>query len=224
MSAPPMPAKEVEPEFGFRDASPAVAAAALAALREGKEPPRGSTRGGRGRSRRPEGAPAPADAPVAAAIPSGNGDHAESEETRRRRRRRGGRGRGRGGRRDEGEAPAVSAPQPGEIGWTEVDDISQIESVENVGPLTDDAGEEREYTFEEADAATLAELGLLDGGVGAVPAPITEAEPTAAEPAGENTTPRRRTRTRKPAAEAPAGGEPEAAKTFRALADEEGNG
>ena len=36
MSAPPMPAKEVVPEFGFREASPGVAAAALA-LRGGKE-------------------------------------------------------------------------------------------------------------------------------------------------------------------------------------------
>ena len=39
MSAPPMPAKEVVPEFGFREASPGVAAAALAALRGGKEAP-----------------------------------------------------------------------------------------------------------------------------------------------------------------------------------------
>ena len=33
MSAPPMPAKEVVPEFGFREASPGVAAAALALRR-----------------------------------------------------------------------------------------------------------------------------------------------------------------------------------------------
>ena len=90
MSAPPMPAKEVVPEFGFREASPAVAAAALAALRGGKEAPGAGSRGrGRGRSR---GATAEADAaPVAA---SGNGAAvaaaAESEEGRRRRRRRGG--------------------------------------------------------------------------------------------------------------------------------------
>ncbi|MGH2455031.1 MAG: NYN domain-containing protein, partial [Candidatus Limnocylindria bacterium] len=48
MSAPEMPAKEVVPEFGFREASPSVAAAALAALREGK-PASGRVRG-RGRS------------------------------------------------------------------------------------------------------------------------------------------------------------------------------
>ncbi len=35
MSAPEMPAKEVTPEFGFREASPTVAAAALAALKGG---------------------------------------------------------------------------------------------------------------------------------------------------------------------------------------------
>jgi uncharacterized LabA/DUF88 family protein len=46
MSAPEMPAKEVVPEFGFRDASPQIAAAALAAIRGG-----GATRGGRGRGR-----------------------------------------------------------------------------------------------------------------------------------------------------------------------------
>src|SRR5919106_951470 len=54
MSAPEMPAKEVVPEFGFREASPAVAAAALAALSQGKEV-RGPARAGRGRGRsRPE--------------------------------------------------------------------------------------------------------------------------------------------------------------------------
>ncbi|MEX0626899.1 MAG: NYN domain-containing protein, partial [Chloroflexota bacterium] len=48
MSAPPMPAKEVVPEFGFREAPAAVAAAALAAIREGgaKPAPRGRGRGG----------------------------------------------------------------------------------------------------------------------------------------------------------------------------------
>jgi uncharacterized LabA/DUF88 family protein len=35
MGAPEMPAKEVSPEFGFREASPSVAAAALAALKTG---------------------------------------------------------------------------------------------------------------------------------------------------------------------------------------------
>ena len=42
MSAPEMPAKEVTPEFGFREASPTVAAAALAALKGG-----GGTEAGR---------------------------------------------------------------------------------------------------------------------------------------------------------------------------------
>ena len=45
--------------------------------------------------------------------------------------------------------PAAEAP----IGWTELDDISQVGLA--------DADEVREYSFEEADAATLAELGLL---------------------------------------------------------------
>src|ERR671910_702212 len=38
MGAPEMPAKEVTPEFGFREASPSVAAAALAALKSGGAP------------------------------------------------------------------------------------------------------------------------------------------------------------------------------------------
>jgi uncharacterized LabA/DUF88 family protein len=193
MSAPPMPAKEVVPEFGFREASPSVAAAALAALREGKEP--GATGRGRGRGR---GRTAKADEaqPVAAAAtaaPATNGDQpaAETEEGRRRRRRRGGRGRGRGGR---AETVAATPEQPGEIGWVELDDISQIEELSNA-PLTDEGGEEREYTFEEADEATLAELGLLDA------APSTLA-PEIAEPAEAIAAPaRRRTRTPKAATE-----------------------
>ncbi len=187
MSAPEMPAKEVVPEFGFREASPSVAAAALAALRDGKAPRAGSTRGrGRGRSR-----VAVADAedvPVAAGNGSGSAEaaSAESEESRRRRRRRGGRGRGRG-RHADGAAPEPT----GEIGWVEVDDISQLEELDTA-PLTDDAGQEREYTFEEADEATLAELGLLDGGAAA--------EAATAEQAAE-TKPARRSRSRKPAAD-----------------------
>ncbi|HEY8177547.1 MAG TPA: NYN domain-containing protein [Candidatus Limnocylindria bacterium] len=190
MSAPEMPAKEVTPEFGFREASPSVAAAALAALRDDKAPRTGSTRGrGRGRSR--VAAADSEEAPVAAASANGSAEAAaaESEESRRRRRRRGGRGRGRG-RHAEGEA---TAPEPtGEIGWVEVDDISQLEELATT-PLTDDAGQEREYTFEEADEATLAELGLLDGG--------TPAETGAADQATE-TKPAPRRRGRKPAAAA----------------------
>ncbi len=72
----------------------------------------------------------------------------------------------------------------------ELDDISQLEELDSK-PLTDEAGEEREYTFEEADEATLAELGLLDGGTPAAPA----ADDQAAE-----AKPARRSRTRKPAA------------------------
>ena len=72
----------------------------------------------------------------------------------------------------------------------EVDDISQLEELATT-PLTDDAGQEREYTFEEADEATLAELGLLDGG--------TPAETAAADQATE-TKPAPRRRSRKPAA------------------------
>ena len=50
MSAPEMPAKEVTPEFGFREASPSVAAAALAALKGG--PGEVARRGRSGTTRR----------------------------------------------------------------------------------------------------------------------------------------------------------------------------
>ncbi|HEY7847267.1 MAG TPA: NYN domain-containing protein [Candidatus Limnocylindria bacterium] len=175
-SAPEMPAKEVVPEFGFREAPPSVAAAALAALREGNEP-RTSTRG-RGRGSARSRTTADAEAPVAvrdgkaAAEPA----TAEGEDARRRRRRRGGRGRGRG---RHPESTAVSPEPAGEIGWVEVDDISQLEELDSA-PLTDAAGEEREYTFEEADEATLAELGLLDGGA---PAETQQDQPAEAKPA-----------------------------------------
>ncbi|CAN5467729.1 hypothetical protein BH23CHL10_BH23CHL10_14830 [soil metagenome] len=152
MSAPEMPAKEVSPEFGFRDASPSVAAAALAALRTG-----GATDGRRGRAapvRRSAAKPAAAEPVVAAAsgVPASTSSPADTitegdEQARRRRRRRGGRGRGRSRREDE-ETPG--APASDEVGWQEFDDLSQI----------DGADSDREYTFEEADADTLAELGL----------------------------------------------------------------
>jgi hypothetical protein len=88
---------------------------------------------------------------------------------------------------DEGETA--------EVGWAELDDLSQV-------GLTD-ADEVREYTFEEADAATLAELGI-------VPDEAEQPAPTVA-PAKS-----RRSRTRgapkaeaaTPAAEEPAAGEP----------------
>jgi uncharacterized LabA/DUF88 family protein len=226
MSAPEMPAKEVTPEFGFREASPSVAAAALAALREGKDV-RSGARVGRGRGSRSRTAPA-AEEPVAAtAVPSGNGERAEGDEVRRRRRRRGGRGRGRGGRPAEAEVAAVAAEQPGVIGWVELDDISQIDDLAAAGPLTDGTDAEREYSFEEADEATLAELGLLEGEPAAVPAPTTEAaEPTGAAVEGgaadadaaDAPAPasRRRSRARKAAAEAtPVGVEEPATKPSR---------
>jgi uncharacterized LabA/DUF88 family protein len=171
MSAPEMPAKEVTPEFGFREASPAVAAAALAAIKTG-----GSTGNGRrtrGGSRR--GA-APSEEPPGEKLPAATATDVSAESTeegRRRRRRRGGRGRGRS-RRDD--APVTEAgPEAGAgtetVGWEEFDDLTQLDGAEA----------EREYTFEEADAATLAELGID-------PAQLADAEPEAEEK------PKRRTR------------------------------
>ena len=190
MSAPPMPAKEVVPEFGFREAPAAVAAAALAAIREGGAKPAARGRG-RGAAR-PEPAileamaPGTEEPPEAATATEGATDGATGE-ARRRRRRRGGRGRGRGrGRTDEPTTSAVPAPDA-EIGWTELDDISQV------GQTDDD--EVREYSFEEADAATLAELGLSSDEVAALAA----AEPEA--PTAEVAKPRR---SRKPATAAAA--------------------
>ena len=179
MSAPPMPAKEVVPEFGFREAPAAVAAAALAAIREGGPKPasRGRGRGGT----RPEPvaleamAPGTEEPPEAVSAAEGAADGATGE-ARRRRRRRGGRGRGRGrGRTDEVTATVAPAADA-EIGWTELDDISQVGQA--------DAEEAREYSFEEADAATLAELGLLPSDDGAaVAAPLTPADEVPAEEA-----------------------------------------
>ena len=174
MSAPPMPAKEVVPEFGFREAPAGGAAAALGARGGGAptRPPRGRGRGGS----RPEPvaleamAPGTEEPPEAAAAAEVAAEGATGE-ARRRRRRRGGRGRGRGrGRTDEVTA-TVAPPADAEIGWTELDDISQVGLA--------DAEEAREYSFEEADAATLAELGLLpsdnvEGATGA-PEPPEEA-------------------------------------------------
>ena len=169
---PEMPAKESAPEFGFRDASPAVAAAALAALKSGNGAAR-TTRGGRP-ARRPAERPAEeaetVEAPTAA-IAIDEGGSSETGEGRRRRRRRGGRGRGRG-RGREATAEEGAADAPPEVGWQEFDDLSELEG------LT----EEREYTFEEADPATLAELGLLDE-PGIAPAAESSAAASAAEPA-----------------------------------------
>ena len=187
MPTPEMPAKEVNPEFGFREASPSVAAAALAALKGGAASTSTGngrrTRGGTGRRSPAAAAPLAAEPAVAeeaaerAASPAdtlAEGD----EQARRRRRRRGGRGRGRTRRDDEEGAEATPvAAGTGEIGWEEFDDISQL----------DGADDAREYTFEEADAATLAELGLSP-------------EETASAPAEEEKPKRRSTRTKKAAA------------------------
>ena len=187
MSAPEMPAKEVTPEFGFREASPSVAAAALAALKGGpSEAPR---RGRSGTTRRaPAAAAAAAPAQSPAAEPAGERVAAASveatdadPEARRRRRRRGGRGRGRT-RHDEEAAPAVATGSE-EIGWEEFDDLSQIDGT---------PAEDREYTFEDADAATLAELGLSSDDVASL-----EAAAAPATGDGEGSKPRRRsTRTK----------------------------
>jgi uncharacterized LabA/DUF88 family protein len=182
MSAPEMPAKEVTPEFGFREASPTVAAAALAALKGGG----GTDSGRRGRtttSRRPAAAPAAAApveeraAPAAIAV---EGAADADPEARRRRRRRGGRGRGRT-RRDDETSPAVERTSE-EIGWEEFDDLSQL----------DGSSEEREYTFEDADAATLAELGLsAEDNVGLETAAAEETTDEAPKPRRRSTRSRR---------------------------------
>ena len=240
MSAPPMPAKEVTPEFGFREAPAAVAAAALAALREGKEARPAARR--RGRAGTPATA-APAEAvdgaapaAVEPAAPAGDGAEGPDGEGRRRRRRRGGRGRGRGRGREEG-APveAAAAAAAGEVGWVEGDDIAEIGEM----------GEPREYTFEEADPATLAELGLLPesapatkaaeperpgkepvaarsrGGRGRAPAPRVAEAPAEAVTAAK---PRRTRAAKATPAEAPAtaadeAGAPKPARSRRPKAD-----
>ena len=180
MSAPPMPAKEVVPEFGFREAPASVAAAALAAIRGGDKP------AGRSRSRtrpRPEAATVEAIAPGTEErpAPAASGDEngaAANGEPRRRRRRRGGRGRGRGRGRAE-ETTAGAGTTAGQIGWTELDDLSQVD-----GPVVD---ETREYTFEEADATTLAELGLSQPVEDAPTEPASAEAPKPPRPRGRTT-------------------------------------
>jgi uncharacterized LabA/DUF88 family protein len=185
MAAPEMPAKEVVPEFGFREASPTVAAAALAALKGGAVAPRTNGRSRRGR-RPAEEAPAP--------TASAESSAATEEERRRRRRRRGGRGRGRG----RAEAPAGPA-EAGETAWEELDDLSQLEGL----------GEEREYTFADADEDTLRELGVLDAGSAAETAAKgrdeASEEAAVAEPAEEAPSRAGRGRRRKAAEPAAAG-------------------
>ncbi len=115
MAAPEMPAKEVNPEFGFREASRSVAAAAISAIRGGGASETTGTGRGRGRTTRPAPVAASATAPApspdgqpaeAAADLPGALDRSDTDELgRRRRRRRGGRGRGR--RREEGALGAA---------------------------------------------------------------------------------------------------------------------
>jgi uncharacterized LabA/DUF88 family protein len=178
MSAPEMPAKEVSPEFGFREASPSVAAAALAAIKTGG--PSGNGRRTRGGTSR-RGA-TPADEPPGEKVASDRTAAATAEageEVRRRRRRRGGRGRGRS-RHDEEPTAVPVASGDEEIGWEEFDDLAQV----------DGADAQHEYTFEEADAATLAELGI-DAAADA---------PTEQDAAEEK--PKRRSRAKAPTADA----------------------
>jgi uncharacterized LabA/DUF88 family protein len=147
MSAPAMPAKEVTPEFGFREASPQIAAAALAALK---------------------GTP---DRRAEPAVSRGNGEIDEAGDgesaDRKRRRRRGGRGRGRGrGREVAVEAGAAE----GDAQDQALDDLAEIAEF----------GEEREYSFSEADPETLAELGLLGQPDGTKPPDVAAGEEQAA--------------------------------------------
>jgi len=166
MSAPPMPAKEVTPEFGFREAPAAVAAAAMAALRGGAEG-RPAARGrGRGRGRVAAAEPVSSEAPAAepvGATPTLEGAAAgePGAELKRKRRRRGGRGRGRGRGHDEGSLLESAEPaESAEIGWTEFDDISQIGETEDEFGTASPVPAASEITFGEADAEALAELGL----------------------------------------------------------------
>lgn len=188
MGAPEMPAKEVNPEFGFREASRSVAAAALAAARTGDAPARGR---GRGRGTTATPTEAPVAAPARAAAPPAANDDAiaiDGDGSRRRRRRRGGRGRGR--RPGDESVPAdVGGGEMGdpntEVGWEEFDDLSQIgaealtsdEGVEVAEPL--DETEAGEIGFEEVDAATLAELGISPASAGSTT--TTEEPPAEAE-------------------------------------------
>ena len=193
---PEMPAKEVNPEFGFREASRGVAAAALAALREGGEQPSRSRRGRGTRSaaRQPAAevltaggvagdGEAVAAQPITTLEPAAEGGES-ADGTRRRRRRRGGRGRGRSRRPDEAIESGVAPVSGDEIGWQEFDDISQLGDLSDLG----EPGEEREFGFAEADAATLAELGLASEAVDDE-APTEGADEPGVEPAR---TPRRR--------------------------------
>ncbi len=192
-SMPEMPAKEVNPEFGFREASRGVAAAAIAALREGEKPARATRRRSSRATEEAQTAEAqaePQESPATTAETVTEGGDAEG--SRRRRRRRGGRGRGRGRGRGEsttGETgEAGEAGESGEIGWQEFDDVSALT---DLGA----PGDERDYSFEEADAETLAALGLSSGDAAAAASDAAGASGTQ-ELAGAPATKRRSTRAR----------------------------
>jgi uncharacterized LabA/DUF88 family protein len=197
VGAPEMPAKEVNPDVGFREASPSVAAAALAAIRSDGDEPAGRGRGRSTGRRKDSTARAPrgrtrtaSDEPAAVAetaSPARSRPDADDDggATGRRRRRRGGRGRGRRGRRGDADetVEVAAAGEPTEIQWDEVDSLEELDGGAGVAR----ASLERDVEFEEADAATLAELGL-------------SAEPSAAsadeaEPAKPVAKPRSRSRT-----------------------------
>ena len=197
MSAPEMPAKEVTPEFGFREASPAVAAAALAALKTGGAATNGRrTRGGSRRGAAPSEEPPGETLPAATATDRlgriGGGGHGVDA----------GAAAGAAAAARAGTRPRspLRAPATEEVGWEEFDDLKQLDGLEA----------EREYTFEEADAATLAELGIDPVGRRADPRPDDRGEAEASDALdgkGRRTaTPRSRSRaarrsTAKPAAD-----------------------
>ena len=214
MGAPEMPAKEVNPEFGFREASRSVAAAALSALRTGDAPARGRGRGRGTSSASASTTPSPQEAPAAAAPAASNGANGDAmaidgDGSRRRRRRRGGRGRGRRAG-EETVSSEIGGGEMGdpntEVGWEEFDDISQLgvtaesDDADLEAPQLDTHTEaETEIGFEEVDAATLAELGISPA------EQQTAAATDADEPQPRTRTPRARTpraRTSETAAEA----------------------
>ncbi|HEV7199440.1 MAG TPA: NYN domain-containing protein [Candidatus Limnocylindria bacterium] len=200
VGAPEMPAKEVNPDVGFREASPSVAAAALAAIRSDGDEPAGrgrgrgtrrpstaAGRGGRGRTRSADAEPvASASATSEAAAPAAGAPHADNDsdtESGRRRRRRGGRGRGRRGRRGDGPETAESTNgEPAEIRWDEIDSLDELDGTTAV------SSPDQELGFAEADAATLAELGLS-----AQPVGVKDGDDPVGAPAAKP-----RTRTRSP--------------------------
>lgn len=224
VGAPEMPAKEVNPDVGFREASPSVAAAALAAARsDGDESGRGrgTSRGGSRRSERPTrgrvsrsrtavaaaDAVAPDAAPSEAAPVSRSASPEDtSSDAAHRRRRRGGRGRGRRGRRGTEELGAESTNgEPAEISWQEVDSLDELDGLQAGAASTGG-----EFGFEEADAATLAELGLTDQPAAASTASATETaapKPRSRRAPAKSAAPASTTSTRRPkasATEAPA--------------------